>query len=289
MPLTAARPTAQYGLNPVPSYLPAIGLAAGAKVFAGALVAISLLGGLVPASADPSLRVVGISEETVDNTGGLINAVTAKKVRRGVFGFVNSGTTDAVTAADIGATVFAVDDQTIARTSGNGLRPAAGRVVGFEGASVLVELGVFGEAVSGLDVRIAAGADLSTHQYKAVKVNSAGAVVLAATGEHALGILQNAPASGEVAIVRIMGTSLAKADGTGVTRGDRISSGAAGVIKATTNAATGLSVTNTNDAGATTDLLIGAYVLGVALETAAASALFMVAITHSGAVPSTAV
>lgn len=289
MPLTAARPTAQYGLNPVPSYLPAIGLAANAKVFAGALVAVTLLGGLVAASADPSLRVVGISEETVDNTGGLINAVTAKKVRRGVFGFVNSGTTDAVTAADIGATVFAVDDQTIARTSGNGLRPAAGRVVGFEGASVLVELGVFGEAVSGLDVRIAAGADLSTHQYKAVKVNSSGVIVLAGTGEQPLGILQNAPASGEIAIVRTGGTTLARADGTGITQGDRVSSGASGVLKATTNAATGLAVVDTGDAGAATDPVKGAYVLGQAIQTAAASALFAMVITHSGAVPSTAV
>ena len=64
-----------------------------------------------------------MTEETVDNTGGAANAITAKKIRRGVFAYENSATTDALTVADVGATCFAADDCTVARTDGLGLRP----------------------------------------------------------------------------------------------------------------------------------------------------------------------
>lgn len=287
--LAASKNLVQYGCDPVPAYLPARGLAASAKVFAGSMVGVNQLGGLVAVSADPAIRVVGVSEETVDNTGGLINALYANRVRRGVFGFVNSGTTAALTAADIGATCFAQDDQTVARTDGLGLRPPCGRVVGFEGAVVLVELGVFGTACAGIDDHIVSAADLTAAQYKAVKIDSAGKVDLCGAGEPAYGILQNAPAADAIAIVRILGTTLARADGTGVTRGNAISSAAAGVLRATTNAATGLGVVDTGDAGAATDPVKGAHIIGRAVQTAAASALFKMAILHSGVQATTAV
>jgi hypothetical protein len=286
--LGAVRDPRQYGVGPVPTYLPAVGVAASTKIWAGALVAITLLGALAPASADPTLKVVGVAEETYDNTSGLINAVTAKKIRRGVFAFVNSASTGALTTADIGASCFAVDDQTVSRLSGNSLRPLAGRVVGFEGTLVLVEVGVAAIHPTGMDVRIAAGADLSTHQYKLVKLSS-GAVVLCGAGERPLGVLQNAPASGEIAIVRTHGATIVKADGTGVTQDNSVSSAANGVARATTNAATGLGVVDTSDAGAATDPLKGAYIIGQALQTAAASALFEMVITHGGTQASTAV
>jgi hypothetical protein len=204
-----------------------------------------------------------------------------------VFGFANSSSTDAITSVDIGATVFAVDDETVARTSGNNLRPRAGRVVGFEGSLVLVELGVFGEATSGIDVRIAAGEALTSDQYKAVKLSS-GAVVKCGAGERALGILQNAPGSGEIAIVRIAGTTLAKADGTGVAVDNMISSAAGGVLRASTNQTTGLGHVDTTGSSATQPLR-GAYVLGQATQAGAAGALFAMVINTPGAVATTAV
>ena len=100
---------------------------------------------------------------------------------------------------------------------------------------------------------------------------------------------QNAPASGEIAIVRTHGATIARADGTGVTVDNSVSSAASGVARATTNAATGLGVVDTSDATSATDPLKGAYVLGQALQTAAASALFEMVITHGGTQASTAV
>lgn len=53
-----------------------------------------------------------------------------------------------------------------------------------------------------------AGADLRTHQYKFVKLNSAGQVVLCATlGERPFGVLQNKPKLGQSAAVRTSGVS----------------------------------------------------------------------------------
>jgi hypothetical protein len=50
-----------------------------------------------------------------------------------------------------------------------------------------------------------AGADLSTHQFKAVKLDASGNVILAAIGDPAIGILQNDPTLGQEASVAING------------------------------------------------------------------------------------
>jgi hypothetical protein len=51
-----------------------------------------------------------------------------------------------------------------------------------------------------------AGADLSTHQYKFVKQNASGQVILcAAVTDKPIGVLQNAPKSGEEAEVVVIG------------------------------------------------------------------------------------
>jgi hypothetical protein len=60
-----------------------------------------------------------------------------------------------------------------------------------------------------------AGADLSTAQYKFVKLNSDGDVILAAaTTDRPIGVLQNDPASGETAEVTIAGGTKVKAGGS---------------------------------------------------------------------------
>lgn len=48
-----------------------------------------------------------------------------------------------------------------------------------------------------------AGADLRTSQYCFVELNSSGQIVLAGDGEDAIGILQDAPNTGEVAEVMV--------------------------------------------------------------------------------------
>jgi hypothetical protein len=76
-----------------------------------------------------------------------------------------------------------------------------------------------------------AGADLSTHQYKAVARSGAGTVVLFAAGV-AAGVLQDKPRLGEAARVMKQGRSKAYADGSGtaIAVGDRVYPNASGVF-----------------------------------------------------------
>lgn len=199
--------TPEKGDSPLARRLPPMPVAASTIIYQGTLVALTLLGYLVPASADPTLRVLGRAEEYVDNSAGAAGAKTCK-VKRGVFGFTNSGTTAAVVDLDIGRYVFAVDDQTVSRTNPIGAYPVAGRVYDVDADGlVYIEVGADTDPNIALDLFIVAGADLSTTgQNRFVALDSAGAVVLAATaGMVALGVLINAPASGAIAIVRRRG------------------------------------------------------------------------------------
>ena len=85
-----------------------------------------------------------------------------------------------------------------------------------------------------ISVTLPAGADLRTHQFKFVSVDSNGAVVLTGNNALAQGVLQNAPNTGEAATVAISGIVKVKCDGV-VTRGGAVGSAANGLAK---NAAT---------------------------------------------------
>lgn len=134
----------------------------------------------------------------------------------------------------------------------------------------------------GPDISLVAGADLSTKQYFAVKVNSSGQAVLAGAGEAAIGILQNNPASGQVATVRTAYTTKAAAGGT-IAAGARVASDANGKMVVATAGRT-----NTSDAGASADALIGSNVIGTALEGGADGEIIAVLIQHAGSIPTTA-
>lgn len=64
------------------------------------------------------------------------------------------------------------------------------------------------------DESFTAGADLRTKQYMPVKFSAANTVNVAGAAEAAIGILLNDPNSGEAAIVRMLGQSIAWVDGT---------------------------------------------------------------------------
>lgn len=134
----------------------------------------------------------------------------------------------------------------------------------------------------GTDVSLLAAADLSAKQFYAVKVDSNGKAAVAGAGEHAVGVVQNDPTSGQAATVRIGGVTKAKAGGS-ITAGDRVAADASGTFVAAT-----LAKVNTSDGGAASDPVIASNVFGVALEGASSGEIFAVLITHSGAVPTTA-
>lgn len=92
-----------------------------------------------------------------------------------------------------------------------------------------------------ISITLPAAADLRTHQFKFVEVNSSGQAALCADDAHADGVLQNDPNTGEAAIVTIFGVTKVKC-GAAVTRGGNVSSGANGAAK---NADTGAAINGT--------------------------------------------
>lgn len=286
--LAAARNSLKYNPDVCPENI-VVPVAASTRIYQGALVGIDINGRAVAGTSNASARIIGRAENEANNSSGSAGAINVT-VRQGVYYFANSSSTDAVVAADVGRFCYVVDDQTVSRTSGNGARNHAGVVIAVSSDDgVAVWIGAPAELCAPTEIEILAGEDLSSYQYSGVKLNSSGALVRAGAGEFAIGILQNAPANGAVGIVRIAGVSVMKADGTGVTRGDRVSCAANGVGRASLAQASGLAHTNTSDAGASTDPLIGAAIIGIALTTAAAGANFNVLLTHSGAVATTAI
>lgn len=263
---------------------------AATTIYAGAKVALTPAGYLTNASADASLRVVGVwnGSEAVDNSAGASGALTCVPTR-GAFYFANSGTTDAITDADLGRPCYVVDNNTVARTSAYGARPVAGKVVGVDSLGVLVEVGM---GVTGVeeDLLVLANADLSSSQYLGIDLaNASGvakAVVVSAAGQRCVGFLQNAPASGAVAIVRtIAPPRFSKAvSGGSVTAADSIAMTSAGKVKTAVKGRT-----DTSDAGAAVDALLGSNVCGIALVSGASdNDSITVLLLPQGAIPTTA-
>jgi hypothetical protein len=134
------------------------------------------------------------------------------------------------------------------------------------------------------DLLLVAGADLSAKQFFGVKVSTTGLAVLAGAGEMATGVLQNAPANGAIAVVRVFGRSAMIAGAAIANAGVAVACDGNGKAKAAVAA-----TTNTGDAGGASDPLVGSNALGIALGTAAGDlSVLDIFINHMGAVPTTA-
>lgn len=117
------------------------------------------------------------------------------------------------------------------------------------------------QALGVLDITFKAGEDLYAYQYYFVYVSADQTVSKCTTGNViAVGVLQNKPASGEEALVRVIGTTKVKAGtplGVAITAGVRVVSNVSGAADGSATA------------GATPQTL-----LGVALEGAVANDIF---------------
>jgi len=260
---TENRSTDEKGDSPIARVFPALPVAASTTIRHGVMVGINQSGYLVEVSADPTIRVLGRSEEYVDNSAGAAGAKTCK-VKRGIFGWTNSATTLAVADAHVGRLCYAVDNQTVALRNPLGTYPVAGRVYDVDAdGQVFIEHGVENDQPQGVcDLFLLAGADLSTTgQNRFVALDSAGDVVLAATaGMVALGVLLNAPASGAVAIVRRRGPCrmlFEAAIAEGVLLAVAVTTGRAKTAVNTTCDASGASATAA---------LTGSFIMAQALE-----------------------
>ena len=115
-----------------------IRVAAGAKIFGGALVAVNAAGFAVPGSVSATLTYVGRAECKADNTGGADGAKSVEVRRDKAFKWINSGA-DPIGQADLFKTCYIVDDQTVAKTNAASTRSVAGRIVGLDVDGVWVE------------------------------------------------------------------------------------------------------------------------------------------------------
>jgi len=113
-------------------------LAASTTVFAGSMAAQNAAGAAVPASATNTLTVLGRAKHRASTAAGS-TLPTSVEIERGVFRFANSGGGDAITIADYGKPCYAVDDQTVAKTSDTGARPQAGIIRDVDAQGVWVE------------------------------------------------------------------------------------------------------------------------------------------------------
>lgn len=110
-------------------------VAAATRVLQGALVGL-LAGGIVPASANTAIKVLGVAGETADNSSGAAGALTVS-VHREVARFDNDAA-DAIAVSDIGSPCYATDDHTVAKTSASATKPAAGTIFDVDDQGVWV-------------------------------------------------------------------------------------------------------------------------------------------------------
>lgn len=123
--LTQERLPDFYGTVPARRTLP---MKAATKIYKGAMVAIDSSGNAQPAGllAGGTVRTVGVAAATTDNSAGAAGAIKVE-CHPGVYRMNNHGA-DLVTAADVGADCYVVDDNTVAKTSATNTRAVAGKV-----------------------------------------------------------------------------------------------------------------------------------------------------------------
>ena len=78
----------------------------------------------MPASTSTTLKIWGRAERKVANTGAA-GALTVD-VRQGAFYYASGTAGDALTFVDVGAPVYASDDNTVNKTDGGATRSLAG-------------------------------------------------------------------------------------------------------------------------------------------------------------------
>ena len=147
MALAAGKPTQRMG-SPVNNYQ--IGVKSGVTIFQGALVILAAgfarpgregqgADNAAKAADAATYQAVGVAQETVTGSGA--DGDVKVNVQECQWLFKNSASGDAITAAEIGKTVYIVDDETVAKTSPNSTRAAAGKVTLVDSDGVWVRVG----------------------------------------------------------------------------------------------------------------------------------------------------
>lgn len=134
----------------IPDVVP-LGVAAGAKIWAGGIVVTNAAGYAIPASsaggvvcwgrAEPAQNAAGYT--AADNTLGVNGAVTLQ-VRQGCFKYVSGASADLISSFNAGSDCYVMDDVTVGLTDASGTRIRAGKVVQVDAdGGVWVLMGAF--------------------------------------------------------------------------------------------------------------------------------------------------
>lgn len=110
------------------------------KIEAGKMVSVNAAGYAVEASDTAATIVMGVADETVDNSSGADGDKSVNVVRKKAFKMKNSATA-AVTQASVGSNVYVEDDETVALASGPTNDIVAGQCLGVEADGVWVYIG----------------------------------------------------------------------------------------------------------------------------------------------------
>lgn len=110
-------------------------VAANAVIHYSAIVAVDANGYLVPAADTAGLDVVGIADESADNTGGA-NGALEVRVYRGAALIATTGASKLV-QADVGADCFILDDNTVVKAAGTTNSITAGEVLELANANAV--------------------------------------------------------------------------------------------------------------------------------------------------------
>lgn len=113
-------------------------LKANAVIEAGKIVAVGADGFGVPAADAAGLKVTGIGQEAVDNTGGADGAVSVRVLRKRIFHLLNDGT-NAVAQANRFGNVYVKDAQTVSSNGGTN-NIVAGTCIDLDAQGVWVEI-----------------------------------------------------------------------------------------------------------------------------------------------------
>jgi hypothetical protein len=103
-------------------------------IFKGSLVCANTDGYAAAGKDSAGFKFLGVALEEADNSAGSDGDVTVKVLAHGVFSFAKSGT---VVQADLGKSVYVVDDQTVALAATTTNDIACGKIEALDGASAL--------------------------------------------------------------------------------------------------------------------------------------------------------
>ena len=159
--LTQARNTAELHVGAI-HYNFEREIASDNTVYAGGIAAQNSSGKAVPASDTANLVVLGRAEGTVGAGGKVV-------IRTGVFLFDNGTSSEELTAADIGAAAYIVDDHTVGKIGGTNHIPAG----------IVIDVTADGVAVEITPAALKAGLDANT-TYSAATADTLGLVKQAA-------------------------------------------------------------------------------------------------------------